>query len=95
MQVNGRRYMQLNQSEFIDTGALTGDSRFNVEACSARKKGVIFEWLLKQLSKDGQLKRGWSCLISLGLVLMKGFKVQRNCSAGVGIRCNILHNGKS
>jgi hypothetical protein len=33
----------------------------------------LFEWLAEHLSKDGVRKMHWRCLISVGLLLMKGF----------------------
>jgi hypothetical protein len=71
---NGGRKIKLKQADFIDMGPLSGNYRFNMEACPV-KKGVrsLFEWLAECLSKDGLLKRRWRCLISFGLELTKGF----------------------
>jgi hypothetical protein len=63
-----------DQAEFMDMGSLNGDSRFNIEAHTV-KMALYFclsDWL-KHLSKGGLLKKSQRCLISLGLVLMKGF----------------------
>lgn len=55
-------------------GPLGGDSRFNMEACMVEKSAKsISAWLVKCLVKDGLLQRSWRCIMSLDLVLMKGF----------------------
>lgn len=71
---NGGRNVMLDQAEFIDICPLSGDSRFDMEACTVKKRyqKVVIVWL-KHLLKDGLMKRGWRCLVSLGLVLMKAF----------------------
>jgi hypothetical protein len=71
----GGRNIKLEQAEFIDMGPLSGDSRFNIEALTAKKKvsKVCLNGWLKCLSKDGLLEITWRCLIFCGLVLMKGF----------------------
>lgn len=63
-----------HKTEFFDMVPLHGGSRFNMEICSIKMgMKILFEWLVKHLSKDGLLKRSWRCLLFLGLVLMKGF----------------------
>ena len=72
---NGERNIKVEQAEFIGMGPLSGDSSFNMEVRTVKKKvskACLMGWL-KYLSKDGLLKRSWRCLISLGLVLMKVF----------------------
>lgn len=48
----GGRNIKLEQAEFVDMGPLSGDSRFNREACTV-KKGVksLFEWLAEVFIK--------------------------------------------
>ena len=63
-----------HKTEFIETVPLKGGPRFNTEVCSVKRTvKILFEWLVKHLSKDGLSRRNWRRLIFLGLVLMKGF----------------------
>jgi hypothetical protein len=49
---NDGRNIKLEQTEFIDMGHLSGESTFNMEACTV-KKGVksLFEWLAEVFIK--------------------------------------------
>lgn len=66
-------------------GPLSADSRFNMEAYTVvglfcfvfvflfKVPKVCLNGELKRLPEDGLLKRSCRCLLSLGLVLTKGF----------------------
>lgn len=56
---NGGRNIKLDKAELIDMNPLSGDSRFNTDAQTAKKKGgskICMNGWLKHLSKDGLLK---------------------------------------
>lgn len=42
---NGRRNIKLDQAEFLDTGPLSGDCRFHLEARTVKNVRRLFEWL--------------------------------------------------
>lgn len=52
--------MKLNSDEIIDIGPLSGDFKFNMEACTVLKMSkVCFNDWLNVLSKDYPLKMNW------------------------------------
>lgn len=66
-----------HKTEFIDTVPLKGGPKFNMEVCSVKRAvEILFEWLVKHLSKDGLLRRNWRCLLFLGLVFYDLEKLQ-------------------
>lgn len=51
---NGGRNIKLDKAELIDMNPLSGDSRFNTDAQTAKKKGGIknlYEWLAEAFVK--------------------------------------------
>jgi hypothetical protein len=55
-----------------------------MEACTIKKFVQSLSLWFKYLSKDGLLKTSCRCLISLGLVLVKGFQDSGKCNAKFG-----------
>lgn len=70
---NGGRDIELDQVDFIDRGSLSGESRFNMKACTVKVSEVCLNGWLKRSSNDGLRKRSCRCQISLGSASMKGF----------------------
>lgn len=68
---------KLHRAEFINMGSLSGESTFYYGSSHSYVKKKVSKVSLndgmKNLSKDGLLKRNQRHLISLGLVSMKGF----------------------
>jgi hypothetical protein len=55
---NGGKNIKLDQAEFIDLGPLSGDSRFNMEACTVQKcVRSLFEWLAEAFIKRWPTKK--------------------------------------